>query len=469
MTYEPTNSEQMELQFRALKQSFNLNPYPAIEERVEVLKNLKAALVNNETVIYEALCKDYGYRSEFDSLLADVLPSVSAINYALKNIKKWMKPSRRHSGLILAPSKVRVHYQPLGVVGVITPWNFPIFLALGPAIQAIAAGNRVLIKMSRTTPNTNELLKIILSDLSNHIQIVAGESISGSAFSKLPFDHIIFTGSSGVGSQVAAVAGKNLTPVTLELGGKSPVVIDEEANLDTAIDAILFGKTLNSGQVCVAPDYVLAHETRKDEFIALFLKRFSEYYLKDKNKNKQTHIVSDGQLATLNALLDDAESKGAKIHTINDGYSSDGRRLLPHLITNTNDDMLIAQEEIFGSILPVLSYTKIEEAISYINERPRPLALYVMSKRSQIIEKIIKNTHSGGVAINDTVNHVAADDAPFGGVGNSGMGHYHGHEGFLTFSKSKTVLYSSSWIPKNKFTIVNRDLVFKLLRTFFLR
>ncbi len=465
----PPETSSLKNDFEMMKASYNNALYPNYNERKEVLTKLKASLIENEQAIYDALKQDYGYRSEFDTLIADVLPSVMAINYSLKNLKKWMKPSKRHAGIFLAPSTVTVHYQPLGVVGVITPWNFPFFLALGPAIQALAAGNRVMIKMSEFTPNANKALRKVVQDISEHIIIVEGEANVGAEFSSLPFDHLIFTGSTTVGKLVAKSAADNLTPITLEMGGKSPTIIDEDINMDAAVDAVMVGKSLNSGQICVAPDYVFVPETREKKFVDTFIKRYTDTYLSGDNKNTQTHIVSDRQFQRLKEFLEDAKAKNAKIHSVKEYKETDGRLIFPHIITNVSEDMKIMHEEIFGSILPVVTYRNIDKVINYINERPRPLALYIMSNNDSLIDNILKNTHSGGVSINDTAMHVAADDAPFGGVGNSGMGHYHGHEGFLTFSKAKTVLKSKSWLPKNSFILKNRDLMFRALRFGFLR
>lgn len=466
---ENCTPQQLQRSFSLMKSLYNTNPAPSHAQRVDVLKQLKQNILDNEQEIYDAMKRDYGYRSEFDTLIADVLPSVAGINYAIKNLKKWMKPSKRHAGLMLAPSSVTVHYQPLGVVGVITPWNFPFYLALGPAAQALAAGNRVMIKMSEFTPNANAALRKVTIGLEEHIQIVEGEAEVGAAFSALPFDHLIFTGSSTVGKLVAKSAADNLTPITLELGGKSPTIIDKDIDINIAVDAVIVGKSVNSGQICVAPDYVFVPKQREREFINAFIQRYTEYHLNSEDSNTQTHIVSDRQYSRLMGFLEDAKAQGATIDAVKEIESDHGRRVYPHLISNLSSDMKILQEEIFGSILPILTYDDIEEVITYINDRPRPLALYIMSKNDQLINSFVTRTHSGGVAVNDTAMHVAADDAPFGGVGNSGMGHYHGHEGFLTFSKAKTVLRSSSWIPKNRFILKNRDFVFKTLRSLLLK
>ncbi|WP_375749616.1 coniferyl aldehyde dehydrogenase [Vibrio sp. HN007] len=466
---ENVTLQRLQDDFSLMKSAYNKNPAPTYAQRIDILKKLKRAILDNEQEIYDALKRDYGYRSEFDTLIADLLPSVAGINYATKNLKKWMKPSKRHAGLMLTPSSVTVHYQPLGVVGVITPWNFPFYLALGPTVQALAAGNRVMIKMSEFTPNANAALRKLTKGLEEHIQIVEGEADVGAAFSALPFDHLIFTGSSAVGKLVAKSAADNLTPITLELGGKSPTIIDKDIDINIAVDAVIVGKSVNSGQICVAPDYVFVPKQREREFIDAFIKRYTEYHLNGKDSNTQTHIVSERQYSRLMSFLEDAKAQGARVDAVKDVEPDQGRRVYPHLISNLSSDMKILQEEIFGSILPIMTYEDAEEVITYINDRPRPLALYIMSKNETLINNFVTRTHSGGVSINDTAMHVVADDAPFGGIGNSGMGHYHGHEGFLTFSKAKTVLRSSSWLPKNRFILKNRDFVFKALRSLLLK
>ena len=460
--------EELNEKLEALKAAYSANPYPTLHERKEVLLKLKQALIRNEDAIYEALKADYSYRSEFDTLVADLLPCVMTINYTLGRLKRWMKPSRRHAGMLLAPSTVAVHYQPLGVVGVIVPWNFPLYLSLGPAIQALAAGNRVMMKMSEYTPKINQAIAKVTEEISDHLCVMEGGSRTGAAFSSLPFDHLIFTGSTVVGRHVAKAAAENLTPITLEMGGKSPTIIAPDANMEAAVDAIIMGKMMNSGQICVAPDYVFVPGDRQQEFMQRFRERFAEYYVNDHNKNKQTCIIDDRQFSRLQSFIKDAEARGAKIDIVQ--ADSTGEGFLPmHIVTNVSDDMAIMQEEIFGTLLPVLSYQSIEEAIKYINARPRPLALYIMSSDKQTVDNVLKNTHSGGVCVNDTTMHVVADDAPFGGIGNSGMGHYHGFEGFCTFSHAKTVETSKPWIPKNRYFLKHRDIMFTAMRKAFLR
>ncbi|MEH6455339.1 MAG: coniferyl aldehyde dehydrogenase [Cocleimonas sp.] len=468
------SEEQLEESFIALKASYKKNPYPNLAQRKEVLQTLKKSLIAHEQDFYKALSEDYGYRSEFDTLVADILPCVMGINYTLKRLGKWMKPSKRHAGIMLAPSRVEVQYQPIGVVGVISPWNFPIFLSMVPAIQAIAAGNRVMIKLSEFTPLTNKALIKATECIREHLIIIEGEAETGAAFSSLPFDHLIFTGSSTVGRYVAKAAAENLTPITLELGGKSPVIFTEDANWENAIDSVILGKTFNSGQVCVAPDYALVPRGKEETFIQLFKERYQTYFANPdsngKTKNPHSHIINQKQYERLQDFLVDAEQKDAEIHEIQVSDSTpEAKALNLHLLSNVSEDMELMQQEIFGPILPILPYDSIDECIEFINARPRPLGLYVMSGNKDTVNKILKQTHSGGACVNETSLQAIAEDAPFGGVGNSGSGHYHGKEGFQQLSKAKTVVISKAWLPKNKYFLKQRGLLFKILRKVLLR
>ena len=465
-----TLGAQLEGEFTNLQDAYAKNPYPSLQQRKAVLLALKQSLLAHEQEFYQALQADYGYRSEFDNLLADFLPSIMGINYSMKRLRRWMKPSKRHAGLVLMPSRVEVQYQPLGVVGIISPWNFPLFLSISPATQALAAGNRVMIKLSEFTPNTNKILIKATECIREHLVIIEGEHEMGAAFSALPFDHLLFTGSTTIGTYVAQAAAKNLTPVTLELGGKSPVIFTEDANWKTAMDAVVLGKTVNSGQVCVAPDYVFVPRGTEDKFIELFTQRYQQYFTHSKNTNAHTHIVDNKQYDRLQNMLSDAKDKGAKVYPIQDLDSkSESLVFYPQLLTDVNDEMEVMKEEIFGSILPILPYDKIDECIEYINSKPRPLALYVMSTNKESINHLLKHTHSGGACVNDTSLQVIAEDAPFGGVGNSGIGHYHGKEGFQQLSKAKTVVISKAWLPKIGFFLKHRDLMVKVMRKVLLR
>lgn len=420
-------------------------PAPSYQSRVNKLTQLKLALLDNQQAIIDALNQDYGHRSSNDTVISDIMPCVNNINYTIKHLKSWMKPSRRHAGMLLSPSKVSVQYQPLGVIGIIVPWNFPIMLSIGPLVTAIAAGNGAMLKMSEFTPATNAVLRQLLATVfdASEAAIVEGEAEVAAEFSSLPFDHILFTGSTVVGRHVMRAAAENLTPVTLELGGKSPAIIAPDMSIDTAVERLIFGKCLNAGQICVAPDYVLCPADKVDAFIAAYRARFNKMYPDFVNNQDYGNVINDRQYQRLLNVLEDAKAKGAKvISATDDPISTDSRKLATQLITETTDDMLLMQDEIFGPLLPIISYKNVSEAIGYVNRGHRPLALYIMSFDDTTQQHILQQTHSGGVCINDTVFHVAADDAPFGGIGPSGMGHYHGKEGFLTFSHAKTVLNS---------------------------
>jgi len=396
-----------------------------------------------QQALVDALESDYGQRPAQDSLIADILPCVMNINYTIKRLKKWMKPSRRHAGLLLSPASVRVEYQPLGVVGIMVPWNFPVMLSIGPLITAIAAGNRAMLKLSEFTPHTNKILVSLLNSIfdESQVAVVEGEADVAAQFSALAFDHLIFTGSTTVGRHVMRAASANLTPVTLELGGKSPVVIAPDMPINSAVERLIYGKCLNAGQICVAPDYILCPTEKVNEFVNEYKRQFKGMYGNQPALKDYANIINENQHQRLLSWLEDAKEKGATIIPANDQpINQSSRNMATQLVTNTSDDMLIMQQEIFGPILPVLPYDNIEQAINYINERPHPLALYIMSFDKTIQRQLLDRTRSGGVCINDTIMHVAADDAPFGGIGPSGMGHYHGHEGFKTFSKAKTVL-----------------------------
>jgi coniferyl-aldehyde dehydrogenase len=451
---------------------FQSNPAPSYQSRVDKLTQLKQALLDYQQPIIDALISDYGHRSPNDTIISDIMPCVNNINYTIKHLKTWMKPSRRHAGLLLSPAKVSVQYQPLGVIGIIVPWNFPVMLSMGPLTTAIAAGNGAMLKMSEFTPATNTVLRKMLATIfaPTEVELVEGEADVAAAFSALPFDHILFTGSTVVGRHVMRAAADNLTPVTLELGGKSPAIIAPDMPIDTAVERLIFGKCLNAGQICVAPDYVLCPAEKVDAFIAAYQRRFNKMYPNFDTNQDYGNIINDRQYQRLLAVLEDAKAKGATVTSAIDGpISTTQRKIATQLVTHTTDDMLIMQDEIFGPLLPIISYQSVDEAIGYINRNDRPLALYLMSFEQQTQQQVLQQTHSGGVCINDTVFHVAADDAPFGGIGPSGMGHYHGKEGFLTFSHAKTILNSGKINTGIFVHPPYGGVIQKLLMKFFLR
>lgn len=430
-------------QVNRLKQAYQAHPMPSLEQRRNRLSALKGALLAHQQPLCDALALDYGQRSDYDSLVADILPCVMQINYSLKRLKGWMRPARRHPGLLLAPARVEVHYQPLGVIGIMVPWNFPVMLSLGPLIGAIAAGNRAMIKLSEFTPHTNALLRTLLAQVfgDDEVVVIEGDAGLAAAFSTLPFDHLLFTGSTAVGRLVMAAAAPQLTPLTLELGGKSPCLIAPDMPLALAVERMIFGKSLNAGQICVAPDYVLLPRGQEQAFIEAYQAHFRRLYPKGLDSPDYGSIINRAQYERLTAWLAEAKQAGAQVHPCASPARDDGaRRLVPHLLTEVPGHCQLMQQEIFGPLLPLVPYDSIDEALAYIAARPRPLACYLMSLDPALQSRLIRETHAGGMAINECLFQVAADDAPFGGIGPSGMGHYHGHEGFLTFSKAKTVL-----------------------------
>lgn len=456
------------------KKAFVNEPYLSAQARIDDLVRLKATILEHQEALVQALSKDFGCRSVDDSKMGDLMPTIMGINYAIKHIKKWMKPSKRHVGVLFQPAKAFVMYQPLGVVGIITPWNYPLFLSLGPLTTALAAGNRAMIKMSEFTPATNDVIKKMLSGIFTHDKVVVinGGPDVAAHFSTQPFDHLIFTGSTRVGKIVMAAAAKNLTPVTLELGGKSPTIIDDEIDIKDAVSRFILGKTLNAGQTCVAPDYILCPESRVDELKQAINKQFCKMYPSVANNSDYGAIINDAQLQRLSQWLSDAKAKGAKLMPLGSDSEQEcmsAGKIPLTLIDNVNDDMLLMQEEIFGPLLPIVTYNNLDEAITYVNDRPRPLALYLCSHNSNIQQRVLESTHAGGVCLNDAAMHVAQDDMPFGGIGPSGMGHYHGHEGFLTFSKAKSVFKKGKINTASNAFPPYGKLIHKLIYKFFLK
>ncbi|MFQ2099362.1 coniferyl aldehyde dehydrogenase [Aeromonas sanarellii] len=426
-----------------LRQACQANPMPSLAQRRTWLLGLKGALLAQRQALCDALALDYGQRSGYDSLIADILPCVMQIDYSLRRLKGWMRPERRHAGLLLAPARVEVHYQPLGVVGIMVPWNFPVMLSLGPLITALAAGNRAMIKLSEFTPHSNAVLRTLLETVfdDDEVVVIEGDAGLAAAFSTLPFDHLLFTGSTAVGRMVMAAAAPQLTPLTLELGGKSPCLIAPDMPLALAVERMIFGKSLNAGQICVAPDYVLLPRGQEQAFIKAYQAHFRRLYPKGLDSPDYGSIINAVQYERLTAWLDEASQAGAQVHPCATPARDDGaHRLVPHLLTEVPGHCQVMQQEIFGPLLPLVPYDDIDEAIAYVAARPRPLALYLMSLDQTLQRRLIRETHAGGMAINESLFQAAADDAPFGGLGPSGMGHYHGREGFLTFSKAKTVL-----------------------------
>lgn len=439
----PVHSDlDLQATFALQRQAFAANPSPPAAQRRQWLKSLREALLADQQRLIEAIDADFAGRSADETLLAELLPTVQGLRDAERQLQRWMQPSRRKVGLAFQPASARVEYQPLGVIGIIVPWNYPLFLAIGPLTGALAAGNRVMLKLSETTPASGLALQALLARVfpQDLVSVVLGEVEVGQAFARLPFDHLLFTGATSIGRRVMLAAAHNLTPVTLELGGKSPVIVSSDAALAGAAERIAFGKLLNAGQTCVAPDYVLVPRDRVGAFADAYRQAVRRLYPSIAGNRDYSAIINPQQLQRLVHLLADASDKGAQVLDLYPHENREGRHLPPHLLLDVSDDMQIMQDEIFGPLLPLVPYDKLDDALAYINQRPRPLALYYFGQDRAQQRLVLQHSHSGGVCINDTLLHVAQDDLPFGGVGPSGMGRYHGHDGFLTFSNARAVL-----------------------------
>jgi coniferyl-aldehyde dehydrogenase len=421
---------------------------PTSEERIGHLGKLSRMLLKNKSEIASAISGDFGNRSRHETLIAEIFVAIEEIRSTRRNLASWMEGREREVGWAFMPARAEVVYQPLGVVGIIAPWNYPILLAASPLTGALAAGNRAMIKPSELTPRTSELFRDLIADTfaPDHITVLTGGADVGEAFSRLPFDHLLFTGSTRVGKVVMRAAAENLTPVTLELGGKSPALVGEEASTRSAARTIAHGKLFNAGQTCIAPDYALVPAASQDAFVNEMKAAISDMYPTLAKNPSYTSIVNDKHRARLQSYLDDAKAKGATLISINPANEEldvESRKLAPTLVLDATEDMSVMQEEIFGPIFPIKPYKTLAEAIDYINDHPRPLALYYFGHSEAHIDQVITQTVSGGVSVNATMLHVAQDDLPFGGVGASGLGHYHGREGFETFSKKKPIFYQS--------------------------
>ncbi len=436
--------------FASQREAFAGSPMPGLAERKRHLAALRALLIQHTDALAAAISTDFTARSVDETLLGEIIPGIHSIDYTLKNLRRWMKPSPRSVGLDLLPASARVVYQPLGVVGIMVPFNYPVNLAVVPLVAALAAGNRAMIKMSEFAPGTAALIGEMLAKYfdEDHVAGVTGEADIAAAFSRLAFDHLLFTGSTPVGKQVMHAAADNLTPVTLELGGKSPAIIAADIPLADIVDRLCFAKSLNAGQTCIAPDYILIPRGKLEDFMRLFKAAFRKMFPSINGNPDYTSIVNARSHRRLHDLLKDAAAKGARIDRLSDESISDGTFRMPlHLVTDVTDEMKIMQEELFGPVLPVVPYDSIEEALNYVKRRPRPLALYLFTNDPALQDLVTDNTHAGSMCINDAVLQVAVDDLPFGGIGPSGMGHYHGHEGFLTMSKAKSILSRGKFNP----------------------
>ena len=421
--------------------AFMAAPRPTLEQRRASLAKLEAMVKRNQVAIADAISADFGNRSRPETVLSEIMGTIGAAKHAQTHMAAWMKPRRRAVSLNFKPAVNRVEYVPLGVVGVVSPWNYPVYLTLGPLVDILAAGNRCMIKPSELTPATSRLLTRIVSDVfaQDEVSVVEGDVGVGRAFAALPFDHLVFTGSTDVGRHVMRAAADNLVPVTLELGGKSPVIIGEDADIGKAAQSIAVGKFFNAGQTCIAPDYALVPREKVADFGKAVIGAAEAMFPSINGNADYTAIISDRHHTRLAELVREAEAAGATVLRHHDTPSGNVRHMAPTVVIDPPLDGRLMREEIFGPVLPVIGTEGTEAAIDFVNARPRPLALYAYTKDAGKERKILDQTISGGVTINGTLLHCGQDDMPFGGVGASGMGAYHGREGFLTFSHARAV------------------------------
>jgi len=422
-------------------------PYPAIAQRREKLKKLYTVVKAKIHDVEKAISSDFSHRSGFETQMAETSLVLQTIKHNLNHLNRWTRPDKRHVAQQFKPGKAYIQYRPKGVVGIISPWNYPFQLAMNPLIAALAAGNRVMLKPSEFTPNTSRLLKSLLCEVyeEDEVAVIEGDADIAVKFSKLNFDHIFFTGSTNVGRYVMRAAAEKLIPVTLELGGKSPTLILDDYSLEKAAERIMVGKLLNAGQTCTAPDYILISKSRRAELINHLVDQTQKLYPSIQDNDDYSAIISERHFQRLEGLLKDGESKGATLQAAypEANIPENSRKMPPVIMSDLTDEMNVMKEEIFGPITAIVEYDDLDDAIQHINTRPHPLALYCFSRDNKATEKVMKETTSGGVTINDTLLHVAQEDMPFGGVGESGMGSYHGFDGFKTFSHARSVFVQS--------------------------
>lgn len=443
------------------KYAYQRYPLPTAKERIDRLARLKRVLVKYQDQFAEAINEDYGNRSMDETKIGELLTCLEHIKYYSKNLSGWMKPSKRHVGIIHQPAKAWVQYQPLGVVGIIAPWNYPLLLSVGPLICALAAGNHAMIKISSASMHFGRVLENAIAEAfpQELVAVITGGGAISDTFSHLAFDKMIFTGSINVGKTVMAAAAENLVPVILELGGKSPVLVHPSSDMADVAERIAVGKLWNAGQTCVAPDYMFLPKGKTAEFLNHYEQYIKQMYPSLRDNQDYTSIINDKQYNRLQGYLDNAREQGAQLIEINpqNELLDDVRKVAPTVLTGVTTEMRIMKEEIFGPLLPIMEYEQIDDVIEFINSRPRPLALYYFDFDQARADYVAQRTHSGHFGQNMVLTHVAQDDLPFGGVGASGMGKYHGPEGFFSLSHERSVmsnpkLYSLKYIlpPFNK-------------------
>ena len=456
--YPEVSKETMLSKLNRLKEPFQKNFNPDVNDRIDRIKRIQTLVEENIDDFHKALRLDFGTRHEQLSLMADTMPVINNAKHALKNIKKWIKPEKRKPNfpLGLLGSKAYVQFQPYGVVGIISPWNFPLTLSIAPLIEIFAAGNNAMMKLSEFVPATSDLTEKLINKYfnENEVVVINGGPQTSQLFAGLPFDHLLFTGSTNVAKKVASEAATNLVPMTLELGGKSPVIVGPNAKMKKSVDKIMMGKLLNSGQICISPDYVFVPEGKTEEFVQHAQEHVAENYPTIKNNPDYTSIIHLNHFERLRDLINDAKSKGATIVELNpaqeDFSQQEHHKIVPTLILNPTDDMKVMKEEIFGPLMPIKTYKNFEDTVSFINQNPKALALYYFGDDKEEMNNVLDNTSSGQAVMNDVLFQFSMHDLPFGGVGPSGMGAYHGHDGFKNFSHKRSVLKGQNILDPGK-------------------
>jgi coniferyl-aldehyde dehydrogenase len=438
-----TPAVELHQQFDRQRAAFAAHPFPTWPQRAERLRRIKRLLQRHEPALARAIDQDFAGRPAIETELAEVWPSLEETKSALRHGESWMAPRRAGVAKWFMPASAQVLPQPLGVVGIIVPWNYPLYLSIGPLVAALAAGNRAMVKLSEFTPAFSALMQALVSEVfdEDDVCIVTGGADVAAQFSALPFDHLLFTGSTPVGRRVMEAASANLTPVTLELGGKSPAVITPGYPLAHAVERILVGKLLNAGQTCIAPDYVLLPRAQVESFVSTARHTAQRLYPGGLADANFCSIINTRQYGRLAGYLDEAVAQGTRVESLFTGPARDDmrHRLGATLLVDPPAGSSTLREEIFGPLLPLVPYDHLDAALAHINARPRPLAMYWFDSNRTRTEHALQHTHAGGVTVNDTLLHIAQDSLPFGGVGASGMGHYHGRWGFETFSARKAV------------------------------
>ncbi|MAA49024.1 MAG: coniferyl aldehyde dehydrogenase [Gammaproteobacteria bacterium] len=458
-SYEETSQLEMQAILDRQRAAYLAEGVVSSQTRIDRLKRAVQVVKKHQKTFVKAMNEDFGHRSEHQSLFTDIASSIGPLRHAQQNLKRWQKKDKRKvtpGVLALLGARAWIEYQPLGVVGVISPWNFPVNLTFTPLAGVLSAGNRCMIKPSEYTPATSAAMAVGFAEEfdEEEIAVITGGPQTGADFSGLAFDHLLFTGATSVAKHVMRAASENLVPVTLELGGKSPVIISPKADMAPTTDALMAGKMLNAGQICLAPDYVFVPRNRMSEFVESSKRSVAKMYPTLLDNPDYTSVVNERHFQRINGYVDEARERGVEVVEINPANENFGQqsahKIAPTFLIDPPEDSAVMQEEIFGPVMPIKSYDSLDETMDYVNSHERPLGLYYFGTDQQETDQVLGNTTSGGVTLNDVVMHVAQEDLPFGGVGPSGMGSYHGEDGFRTFSHAKAVFKQATFNPAEK-------------------